>query len=56
MTAKTFSKKLGLNKKTISNLNNVDLQVIRGGVGDPNTMGGRETTPCFCPTFTCTTC
>jgi hypothetical protein len=53
MKAKIFSKKLVLNKKTVSNLNNVDMKVVKGGIDDPNTIGGRDTNPCHCPTYTC---
>jgi hypothetical protein len=50
MKAKTLSKELVLNKKTISNLNNVDLEVVKGGIPNPDTIGGRDTSPCFCAT------
>ncbi len=50
MKAKTLSKELVLNKKTISNLNNVDLEVVKGGILNPDTIGGRDTSPCFCAT------
>jgi len=35
MKTKKFSKKLTLNKKTIADLNNGEMKVVRGGINEP---------------------
>jgi hypothetical protein len=53
MKAKNFSKKLKLNKKTVANLNNGEMEAVHGGGGNsapwtncPSCM----ITRCGCPT------
>ena len=53
MKTKKFNKKLGLNKKTIADLNEPDMQSLRGGTQSYDTCG--FTRIWECPTdFTCT--
>jgi natural product precursor len=46
MKSKTLSKKLGLNKTTVANLNTNEMRFIYGGGLDP---GHKVTYTCSCP-------
>ncbi len=47
MKPKRFNKKLFLNKKTISNLDNYQMDYVRGGLTGPNCTQGDLTCPCY---------
>ena len=50
MKTKKFSKKLELNKNTIANLGNNEMDIIKGGEGDSHRITVCEKTICICPT------
>ncbi len=49
MKSKSFRKKLNLNKKTVTNLDDRDIARLKGGITAPTrcTLGGRATCPCY---------
>lgn len=53
MKPKKLNKKLSLSKKTIADLHLRDMENLLGGGDDPDTMFGKDTSPCMCPTITC---
>ena len=60
MKTKKFGKRLGLNKKTIANLSDGQLGIVKGGMDEPNTYVTVCTciihTPCTCVTILPTYC
>jgi hypothetical protein len=60
MKIKKFEKKLGLNKKTISNLTISQAGIVKGGFGQPtqptNCQTLCELLPCEITVYTCETC
>ena len=60
MKTKNFGKRLGLNKKTIADLSDAQLGIVKGGIPTLNTNVTVCTciiqTPCTCETFLPDTC
>ena len=53
MKSKNFKKKLTLNKKTIADLNILEMKDIYGGMDKPGISNILRDTGCGCPSFTC---
>lgn len=57
MKSKAFNKKLSLNKKTVANLNDKEMQVIYGGdTAEPSICITRCVSNCACTITRCSVC